>query len=114
MFAVIPVLRFRILLAFGFIAVWSYSASPFASAQDHNSSEWTWMAGSNKNTEPPGVYGQLSAPAPGNTPGGRASAISWTDANGNLWLYGSDVGGYDGNGVNGYLDDVWEYSVTIQ
>jgi hypothetical protein len=29
------------------------------------------------------------------------------DTNGNLWLFGSTEDGFDGNGVDAYLDDVW-------
>ena len=39
-------------------------------------------------------------------------AITWIDTNGNLWLFGSQLDGFDANGVDAYLDDVWEYSPT--
>jgi len=36
-----------------------------------------------------GVYGTLGTRATGNVPGGRYSAVSWTDNGGNLWLFGA-------------------------
>ncbi|MGB0064646.1 MAG: kelch repeat-containing protein [Terracidiphilus sp.] len=41
-------------------------------------------------------------------PGGRQSAATWTDASGNLWLFGGF--GVDSVGNLGYLNDLWEYS----
>jgi len=108
------ILRPRVLLVAGLIAVMSSSISQPATAQETSPNEWTWMAGSNQTRQPAGVYGQLGVAAPGNTPGGRWGTISWTDANGNLWLYGSDLDGFDGAGVDGYLDDVWEYNTSTQ
>jgi len=74
--------------------------------------QWTWMSGSQ--TVPavysgqPGVYGTLGTPAPGNTPGGRENATAWTDSSGNLWLFGGV--GFDVNGSEGVLNDLWEFS----
>src|SRR6202040_983100 len=53
----------------------------------------------------PGVYGTLGTPAPGNTPGGREFAVSWTDNSGNLWLFG---GLAPPTGLN-YLNDLWRF-----
>ena len=55
-----------------------------------------------------GVYGTVGTPAPGNIPGSRDSSVSWTDAQGNLWLFGGI--GFNGSGGNGHLGDLWEYS----
>lgn len=55
----------------------------------------------------PGVYGDLTVPEPGNTPGGRASGSTWTDRDGNLWLFGGK--GYDSAGTGGPLNDLWEF-----
>ncbi len=75
---------------------------------------WTWMAGSNtvpsNGTGQPGIYGQLLTPAIGNTPGGRYGAAGWTDAEGNLWLFGG--AGYDGAGHYGDLNDLWEFDIS--
>jgi N-acetylneuraminic acid mutarotase len=75
--------------------------------------EWTWMGGSSTVAEggvAPGVYGTLGTLAAGNIPGGRDSATSWTDSSGNLWLFGGY--GFDANGNNGYLNDLWRYQLS--
>ena len=71
-----------------------------------SSQEWGWMSGiSTPNTA--GVYGILETPAAGNSPGGRSFASSWTDADGNLWLFGGS--GLDADGNSGWLNDLWKY-----
>jgi len=94
---------FRSLICFAFIAL-------SADAQTTAPNEWTWMGGSS--TEPAqgsgyaGVYG-LS----GSLPGSRSGASSWTDREGNLWLFGGN--GFDSKGVEGYLNDLWEFQPSI-
>jgi len=68
--------------------------------------EWTWMGGSNVVNQK-GVYGTKGVAAPGNIPGARWDAISWTDSSGNFWLFGGD--GYDSNGTDDLLNDLWEF-----
>jgi N-acetylneuraminic acid mutarotase len=81
--------------------------------------EWAWMGGGN--TSAPcidaygatycgrrGVYGELGKAAAGNIPGGRDSAMTWTDKEGNLWLFGGD--GFDGKGQEGVLNDLWKFN----
>jgi N-acetylneuraminic acid mutarotase len=75
--------------------LWKYSAG-----------EWTWIGGSNVVNQQ-GSYGTLGAAAPGNIPGALNSAIGWTDASGNLWLFGGN--GYDSTGASSYLNDLWKY-----
>ena len=76
--------------------------------------EWTWVAGNNT-ANMAGVYGAQGTPASANVPGGRDSAVSWIDTNGNLWLFGGNGldahGAVNANGVLivGYLNDLWEY-----
>jgi N-acetylneuraminic acid mutarotase len=76
--------------------------------------EWTWMGGSNSvgcgmvTCGQPGVYGVLGSAAAGNIPGGRYGATAWSDAEGNLWLFGGM--GHDKSGVFGSLNDVWKFS----
>lgn len=84
------------------------SACTSMSAQTN---EWTWMGGSSTvpicpnggNCGQPGWYGTLQTAAATNVPEGRWGAVSWTDSNGNLWLFG-------GAGVQGSLNDLWEYN----
>jgi len=78
--------------------LWRYSPA---------SGQWTWMSGSST-TNASGIYGTKGAAAAGNVPGARATAISWTDAAGNLWLFGGI--GYDSNGSGSNLNDLWRYS----
>jgi N-acetylneuraminic acid mutarotase len=89
---------------------------------DPSTSEWTWQAGSD--TAPcsviegnvacgrPGVYGTQETAASGNVPGGRDSAVNWTDARGNLWLYGG--AGFDSVGQLSPLDDLWEFDPSTK
>jgi hypothetical protein len=55
-----------------------------------------------------GVYGPQGAPSPGNLPGSRTGALSWTDGGGNLWLFFGD--GYYTNGASGDLNDIWQFN----
>jgi N-acetylneuraminic acid mutarotase len=73
----------------------------------YSGGQWTWMSGSDI-ADQAGTYGTLGTPAPSNVPGARLGAVSWTDATGNLWLFGGR--GYDSVGATGDLDDLWEYS----
>jgi N-acetylneuraminic acid mutarotase len=81
--------------------------------------EWAWMGGSSTipNTDwpltqggPIGVYGTLGTPDPANHPGGRYGGFGWVDGSGKLWLYGGL--GWDANGNQGTLNDLWEYIPT--
>jgi N-acetylneuraminic acid mutarotase/LysM repeat protein len=77
-----------------------------------STSEWAWMSGSDTvggHGGQPGVYGTLGTPAPQNTPGSRNFAATWTDSNGNLWLFGGQ--GYDVNSIAGPLNDLWKFNL---
>lgn len=78
--------------------LWEYSPS---------SEEWTWVGGS-KTAGAKGVYGLLGIAAKSNMPGARYGATSWTDPQGNVWIFGG--AGYDSEGLPGYLNDLWKYS----
>lgn len=55
---------------------------------------WTWMKGPGT-TGQPRVYGTMGVPAAANTPGSRVQEIpTWTDQNGDLWLFGGDMWRY--------------------
>jgi N-acetylneuraminic acid mutarotase len=68
--------------------------------------EWTWSGGSSTGDQL-GVYGTLGTPAPGNVPGARGGATSWTDNSGNFWLFA----GWGDDSITGdsYLNDLWVY-----
>ena len=74
-------------------------------------SGWTWVTGTEPTSETgsvPGVYGTLGKPAAGNTPGARGQGQTWTDAAGNLWLFGGY--GADSKNQSGDLNDLWKFS----
>ncbi len=68
---------------------------------------FTWKNGTNL-SDAVGVYGTQGVAAPGNRPGARDHAATWTDANGNFWLFGGN--GYNNTGNFGCLNDLWKYS----
>ena len=71
--------------------------------------QWTWIGGNTtvgRSGGQLGVYGTLGVPG-NNIPGGRFGASSWVDSTGKLWLFGGQ--GYDSVGVQGNLNDLWEY-----
>ena len=72
----------------------------------YSGGQWTWMGGANVVSQM-GTYGTIGTAASSNAPGARNWAASWTDASGNLWLFGGD--GYASNGTLGDLNDLWEY-----
>jgi hypothetical protein len=76
--------------------LWRYSAG-----------QWTWMGGSTLGLQP-GVYGTQGVASPANVPGGREQSFSWTDAAGTFWVFGGN--GYDSQGTDGFLNDLWKYS----
>lgn len=73
----------------------------------YSNGEWTWMAGSNRCCQP-GVYGTIGESSPSNEPGARGGSVGWTDANGNLWLFGGQVLTSNGT-VQNFFNDLWEY-----
>ena len=86
--------------ASGLNDLWRYNPS---------SGLWTWEWGSNT-VNAIGVYAVRGAAAAANAPGARENMAYWSDASGNLWLFGGY--GSDGTGTLGYLSDLWEYSPT--
>jgi N-acetylneuraminic acid mutarotase len=79
----------------------------FSSCANAQNRQWAWMGGSNSQNQP-GIYGTLGTPAAGNIPGSRSNAITWTDSNGNFWLFGGQ--GYDGASQYGTLNDIWQFN----
>jgi hypothetical protein len=84
----------------------------------HN--DWTWINGGKLagiDVSSP-VYGSFPPTAPStipnpftNTPGARNGGATWTDASGNLWLFGGDGFELSGNAspdnMHGFLNDLW-------
>jgi hypothetical protein len=71
---------------------------------------WTWASGSQTGDATP-IPGTRGVPSASNTPGNRYGAMGWTDANGDLWLFGG--GCSEWNGYNFWYpsvcNDLWEY-----
>ena len=67
---------------------------------------WTWVSGTNTFNNY-GDYGTKGAANPDNMPSARLDSIKWTDSNGNFWLFGG--AGFDKNGDEGYLNDLWKF-----
>lgn len=72
----------------------------------YSGNQWTWMGGSSTGGAS-GTYGVLGVPAAANIAGARVGAVTWTDAKGNLWLFGGS--GFDAHGAAGNLNDLWVY-----
>jgi N-acetylneuraminic acid mutarotase len=73
--------------------LWSFSPS---------TGIWTWVAGSSSGGQS-GSYSSSSK-----APGARSYASSWTDAQGDLWLFGGN--GYDSAGDFDALGDLWKFT----
>lgn len=81
--------------------LWKYSPS---------TETWTWVSGSDT-SNPSGVYGTQGVSSPSNTPGARQSSVTWTDASGNLWLFGG-VNPQGNSAYGAWYNDLWEFSPT--
>jgi len=83
---------------------------------DPNTGTWEWVSGSNsvgsvRYYGQPGSYGTRGTPSIANYPGGRQGSNSWTDATGNLWLFGGNgFGAIGGISDWGNLDDLWRFN----
>jgi len=75
--------------------LWKYNIS---------TNQWTWMKGSNL-TSQNGTYGTQGVFAPGNTPGAKLQAASWS-YNNELWIFGGV------SGINEW-NDLWKYDITL-
>jgi N-acetylneuraminic acid mutarotase len=76
---------------------------------DPTNNQWTWINGSS-NANQAGTYGTLGASSAGNIPGARSAAGSWTDASGNLWMFGGY--GFDHTSSFGALSDLWMFNIS--
>jgi hypothetical protein len=91
----------------GFGSTWQGGTAPyFNDLWKFAGGEWTWVGGTGVGGQR-GTYGTLGTPAACNIAGARMNAATWTDARGNLWLFGGY--GIDSQGGMGYLNDLWEY-----
>jgi N-acetylneuraminic acid mutarotase len=77
---------------------------------EYNAGEWAWMSGLSLGGEA-GIYGTEGMAGLSNVPGARWGFSSWTDAAGNLWLFGGYGYANTTDGV-GVLNDLWEFTPT--
>lgn len=74
--------------------------------------EWTWIKGDSTYNRTP-VFGTQGVPADSCTPGGRSHAAVWTDAAGNIWLFGGINESYSSSYINYPMGDLWKYTPSI-
>lgn len=72
---------------------------------DTDSSVWTWEGGSKIGNQV-GIYGTRGSAESSSLPGGRGGGTTWTDASGNVWLFGGQ--GYASTSQEGSLNDLWK------
>ena len=77
-------------------------------AQTTAPGKWTWMGGGN-GSNPWGVYGVRGTPAAANFPGIRNNSSTWTDKDGNFWLFGGE-GPYSAETGTSYFNDLWKFN----
>lgn len=84
--------------------LWEYSPT---------SQQWVWVSGS-KTANSSGSYISMGTPSTSEFPSAREGEDAggvlpgWTDAEGNLWLFGGH--GEDSTGTVGSLNDLWEFT----
>lgn len=69
---------------------------------------WTWVHGDTV-LNASGAVGTISIAAPGNRPGARLNAVSWTDASGNFWLFGGYKRYVYSQPSGLTFNDLWKY-----
>jgi hypothetical protein len=67
---------------------------------------WTWVKGPGIPSQN-SVYGTEGVPSDSTMPGARYKCATWTDANGDLWLFGGEPADL---GLN--LNDLWKYNIA--
>jgi N-acetylneuraminic acid mutarotase len=68
--------------------------------------QWTWISGDNYPNDP-GTYGTKGVAALTNEPGARWLPSAWTDATGNVWLFGGR------NEINNDpYNDLWKFGLS--
>ncbi|MCA6364215.1 MAG: gliding motility-associated C-terminal domain-containing protein [Bacteroidetes bacterium] len=69
---------------------------------------WTWIGGGNLPNQAP-VFGTQTIPAAGNRPPPVYGAASWTDLNGDFWVFG----GLDNSAVTSYWGNLWKFDQAL-
>jgi gliding motility-associated-like protein len=87
-------------LVYSFVAF--FAVVQCATAQN----QWAWISG-DKSPNLISNYGTRGVVASSNIPGSRIGMATWTDSDGNLWLFGGNGKGESTR--SGYLNDLWKY-----
>ena len=74
---------------------------------DVSTNQWTWMKGVNSYNSW-GSYGSRGVPHPNNQPPGLSYVSTFSDNNGNLWMFGGTFAAHSSYGLS---DDLWKYDV---
>ncbi len=77
---------------------------------DVSINQWTWIKGSGGLNDVRPIFGIMGIASPANTPGERAESESWTDNQGNLWLFGGTS--YYQTGLLCDRNDLWKYNIS--
>lgn len=72
--------------------------------------DWTWISGAS-DINKFGSYGTKKIASDNTFPGSRTNHTSWSDEDGNLWLFGGQGKGSLVGGTFGYLNDLWKYNL---
>jgi N-acetylneuraminic acid mutarotase len=80
--------------------LWKFSTS---------TSQWTWVGGANILNQI-SAHGTKGVASVSNQPGARHSSSAWSDASGNLWLFGGS--GLASTTSVGLLNDLWKYEIA--
>lgn len=93
---------------------WMFGGSTGSSAKntlwkyDVSINQWAWITGTSTPYGAP-VYGTMGVPSNNNRPGARQfGGMSWTDLNGNLWLFGGQS--YDQNMISHMSNELWMFN----
>jgi gliding motility-associated-like protein len=76
---------------------------------DPQSNQWAWIGGSRERDIFP-IFESIGVPSKNANPGARMLASPFTDADGNLWLFGGE--GYGGMIGKHPLNNLWQYSIS--
>lgn len=82
-----------------------YKGGSYADLWKYNpiTDEWTWIKGPGT-TNFIGIYGIQGIPSINNNPSSRSHGVtSWTDDNGNLWMFGGGTSAHN---------DLWKYNIS--
>lgn len=77
---------------------------------DQSTNQWTWIKGNNV-AGASGTYGTQGTAGVNNTPGGRYTAVGWSDNFGKLWIFGGL--GNDANQNFDDLNDLWKFDGCV-